>query len=207
MPVQTRRQRSTTAWATALIVFAGPGHESDLAARLRARGIAVTVVDTKVGGSEHDVRQPRVGQRLIDRVRRGDYDVVFAAPPCESYSVAHRPQLRSRRSAAGLRSAPAEWHAYLRKHNELAEWTAQLAMAAHDAGILWAIENPADRGLRGSPAAWPGHEDHAPLWVQQCVLRLAEHASAASRTFAYTAPSARSTRSTRRSCTTRRGRS
>ena len=120
MPVQTRRQRSTTAWATALIVFAGPGHESDLAARLRARGIAVTVVDTKVGGSEHDVRQPRVGQRLIDRVRRGDYDVVFAAPPCESYSVAHRPQLRSRRSAAGLRSAPAEWHAYLRKHNELA---------------------------------------------------------------------------------------
>ena len=179
--------RNTASWATALIVFAGPGHSSDLAARLRARGVAVTVVDTKVGGSGHDVRQAHIGQRLIDRVRRGDYDVVFAAPPCESFSVAHRPQLRSRRQAEGLHNAPPEWHAYLRKHNELAAWTTRLAEAAHDAGVLWAIENPADRGLRGSPAFWEGREDHAPLWIQRCVLQLAEQSAAASRTFAYCA--------------------
>jgi hypothetical protein len=88
--------RGTAAWATALIVFSGPGHDADLAARLRARGVAVTVVDTKVGGAGHDVRRPSVGQRLITRVRRGDYDMVFAAPPCESFSVAHRPQLCAR---------------------------------------------------------------------------------------------------------------
>eukprot|EP00964_Phaeocystis_antarctica_P049799 scaffold28844_cov77-Phaeocystis_antarctica.AAC.1 len=63
---------------------------------------------------------------------------------------------------AGHHHAPPEWHAYLRKHNELAAWTAQLARAAHDAGALWAIENPADRGLRGSPAFWIDHSDHAP---------------------------------------------
>lgn len=186
-PLTRRQLRRKTVWATALIVFAGPGHSSDLAARLRARGVAVTVIDTKVGGGEHDVRQPRVGDRVIERVRRGDYDVVFAAPPCESFSVAHRPQLRARRMPAGHHHVPPEWHAYLRKHNELAAWTAQLARAAHDAGALWAIENPADRGLRGSPAFWIDHSDHAPLWVQQCVLQLAEHASAASRTFAYCA--------------------
>ena len=106
-PVQRTWRRTSAAWATALIVFAGPGHDSDLAARLRARGVAVTVVDTKVGGAEHDVRQPLVGQRLIERVRRGDYDVVFAAPPCESFSVAHRPQLRSRRWAAGPKAGRA----------------------------------------------------------------------------------------------------
>ena len=174
-------------WATALIVFTGPGHESDLAARLRARGVRVTVVDTKVGGAEHDVRRLGVGRRLIDRVRRGDYDIVFAAPPCESFSVAHRPQLRSRRQAAGLRNAPAEWLSYLRKHNELASWTMELAAAAHDAGVIWAIENPADRGLRGSPAFWLERSDHAPLWVQECTKRLAARTGAASRTFAYCA--------------------
>ena len=147
----------------------------------------MTVVDTKVGGAEHDVRRDGIGRRLIERVRRGDYDVVFAAPPCESFSVAHRPQLRSRRQAAGLHNAPAEWLAYLRKHNQLAAWTAQLAEAAHDAGVLWAIENPADRGLRGSPAFWLERADHAPLWVQECVLQLVAHTQAASRTFAYCA--------------------
>ena len=181
------RRPGSTAWATALIVFAGPGHESDLAARLRARGVAVTVVDTKVGGGEHDVRRQDVGERLVRRVRRGDYDVVFAAPPCESFSVAHRPQLRSRRQPAGLANAPDEWKAYLRKHNELAAWTTRLAQAAHDAGALWAVENPADRGVRGSPAHWEGREDHAPLWAQECVLRLAAQTEAASRTFAYCA--------------------
>ena len=184
---QRARKRGSATWATALIVFAGPGHSSDLAARLRARGVAVTVVDTKVGGAEHDVRRRGIGARLIARVRRGDYDVVFAAPPCESFSVAHRPQLRSRRWAAGLRNAPAEWLAYLRKHNELAAWTAQLARAAHDAGVLWAIENPADRGLKGSPAFWRERSDHAPLWVQEYILQLAAHTQAASRTFAYCA--------------------
>ena len=182
------RRRVGAAWATALVVFAGPGHDADLAARLRARGIAVTVVDTKVGGAEHDVRRPGVGERLIERVRRGDYDVVFMAPPCESFSVAHRPQLRSRRRwAAGLPNAPQEWRAYLRKHNELAAWAVRLARAAHDAGALWAIENPADRGVPGSPAYWPKMADHAPLWVQEGVRGLAEHTSAASRTFAYCA--------------------
>lgn len=181
------RRRSGTAWATALIVFSGPGHERDLAARLRARGVAVTVVDTKVGGSDHDVRRAGVGGRLLERVRRGDYDLVFAAPPCESFSVAHRPQLRSRRQKEGLANAPPEWAAYLRKHNELAQWTTELALAAHQAGAIWALENPADRGREGSPAFWAERADHAPLWVQSCVETLEAQTGAATRTFAYCA--------------------
>ena len=95
-------------WATALVVFSGPGHENDLAARLRARGVRVDVVDTKVGGAAHDVLRQDVGGRLIARTRRGEYDVVFIATPCESFSVAHRPQLRSRKQPDGLRNAPPE---------------------------------------------------------------------------------------------------
>ena len=104
-----------THWATALVVFSGPGHACDLAARLRARGVRVDVVDTKVGGDAHDVLRQDVGARLIARTRRGEYDMVFIATPCESYSVAHRPQLRSRKQPDGLRNAPKEWAAYMYK--------------------------------------------------------------------------------------------
>ena len=187
VPAPRARRAGSPAWASALIVFAGPGHDADLAARLRARGVAVTVVDTKVGGGQHDVRRPAVGERLIGRVRRGDYDVVFGAPPCESYSVAHRPQLRSRKQPSGLQNAPPEWSAYLRKHNELAEWTVRLARAAHEAGALWAVENPADRGDESSPAHWERFADHAPLWKQPCVEALVAETGARVRTFAYCA--------------------
>ena len=153
-------------WATALVVFSGPGHENDLAARLRARGVRVDIVDTKVGGAAHDVLRQDVGGRLVARTRRGEYDVVFIATPCESFSVAHRPQLRSRKQPDGLQNAPPEWAAYLRKHNALAAWSAQLAAAADEAGAAWAIENPADRGeaahLRAVRAWWALAEvDHA----------------------------------------------
>jgi hypothetical protein len=85
-----------TAWASALIIFAGPGAHDDLAAQLRARGIRVVAIDTKVGGQGHNVLHRHVRDGLIRQIRAREYDFVFMATPCESYSVAHRPQLRSR---------------------------------------------------------------------------------------------------------------
>ena len=144
-------------------------------------------VDTKLGGRQHDVRRSAVGDKLLGRVLRGEFDFVFAAPPCESFSVAHRPQLRSRRQPTGLANAPHEWRAYLRKHNELAAWTARLLEAAETAGALWACENPADRGKRGSPAYWQRHEDHGPIWRQPAFVALQAATGASERTFAYCA--------------------
>ena len=111
------------------------------------------------------------------------YDAVFIATPCSSYSVAHRPQLRSRRHPEGTPTTTASWAAYLAKHNRLAEWTARLIEAAGAAGVPWALENPADRGQRGSPAWWPDKADHAPLWIQPCILRASALTAARSRTF------------------------
>ena len=179
-------------WATALVVFSGPGHENDLAARLRARGVRVDVVDTKVGGAAHDVLRQDVGRRLVARTRRGEYDVVFIATPCESFSVAHRPQLRSRKQPDGLQNAPPEWAAYLRKHNALAAWSAQLAAAADEAGAAWAIENPADRGDRASDAHWERYSDHAPLWLSTPMRELEKATGARRRTFAQCALGGRS---------------
>ena len=65
----------------------------------------------------------------------------------------------------------------------MAEWTARLVEAAGAAGVPWALENPADRGQRGSPAWWPDKADHAPLWIQPCILRASALTAARSRTF------------------------
>jgi hypothetical protein len=174
-----------TGWAKVLIVFAGPGSERDLAAHLRARGLHVVAIDTKQGGEQHNVLRPQPRRHLLDAVRRGDFTSVFIATPCQSYSIAHRPQLRSRRQPLGLQNTPSEWARYLGKHNELAQFTADLVAAAHAAGASWVIENPADRGDRRSPAFWEKHADHAPLWLQPAVATaIAGAAGARKATFA-----------------------
>ena len=172
-----------SAWASALIVFSGPGHEADLAARLRARGIHVRTIDTKVGGYRHDVTRQAVAEELISSVAAGLYDFVFIATPCSSYSVAHRPRLRSRRSPLGVASVPVEWQRYLHKHNLIGTFTARLIAAATSAGVAWAVENPADRGDSDSLAYWPRFADHAPLWHHPDVDDAIASAGGAFRTF------------------------
>ena len=170
-----------------MVVFAGrpDERESSLAEVLRLLGFEVTAVDTQIGGAAHDVLRPEVARWLLDRAAAGEWDAVFIATPCSSYSVAHEPQLRSRsRGVAGVSPMPPEWARYVEEHNQLAEFTAALALAAHATGAAWAIENPADVGLRGSVAWWPAHHDHAPLWLQPCIVRLAEATGARTQTFA-----------------------
>ena len=171
-------------WASALIVFSGEGHDLDLAAQLRTRGLRVEAYDTKAGGESHDVLRHGLGDALVARTQRGDFDVVFLATPCSSYSVRHRPRLRSRRHPEGLPSAPPEWRRYLDKHNRLAALTGRLITAAQAAGAAWALENPADRGDRASPAWWPEYVDHGPIWLVEPVRRAIRDAGGQSRTFA-----------------------
>jgi hypothetical protein len=125
-----------------------------------------------------------LGAHIRSCVRRGDYDFVFIATPCSSYSVSHRPQLRSRRQAGGLHNVPPEWAQYVAKHNALASFTAELIRAAQAAGVAWALENPADRGDRSSKAWWPKYADHAPLWLVPCIRDAISDAGASIRTFA-----------------------
>ena len=167
-----------------LIVFSGDDERDDgLPARCRALGARVTCIDTKVGGNSHDVRRPEVARGLEARVAAGEFDVVFFGTPCESFSIAHRPQLRSRRQLRGLQPPPPGWERYLAKHNALADWTAALARIAYDAGAEFLIENPADRGDESSAAYWARMRDHAPLWLQPAMVALAEATGAELITF------------------------
>ena len=174
-----------------LIVFAGPSRPHDgLAAHLRRLGAEVVEVDTKLGGDAHNVLRHRVAADIEERVRAGEFGLVFLAVPCESFSVAHRPQLRSRgRYARGLPTvveggALAHWVAYLGKHNRLADWALALARLAAEVGVLFIIENPSDCGDETSKAWWSRFRMHAPLWVQQAARDLRRDAGAHLYTFA-----------------------
>ena len=158
--------------ATVLILFAGPGGRVDgLAAALRRLGLEAVEIDTKIGFGDHDLTKPCVAGPILAAIRGGAYAAVFIATPCCSYSVAHRPKLRSREHPEGLPTVPAEWRRYLAKHNALAAFTAAALVACQAAHVPCAVENPADRGIEGTPQFWRKHRDHGSLWRQECMVR------------------------------------
>ena len=155
-----------------------------MAAFFRRLGACVHEIDTKIGGIEHDLSRADISDEILRRIAAGAYDAIFAAPPCSSYSIAHDPQLRSAIEPLGIQPVPIEWRAYVDKHNLLTAFTAAAARAAHDVGALWAIENPADRGIRDSPAFWPRFSGCGSIWRVPGMADLASSTGATFFTFA-----------------------
>ena len=49
-------------------------------------GLEMHEVDTLVGGENHNLKKKEVQDDWIDRIERGDFDVVIHSPPCGSWS-------------------------------------------------------------------------------------------------------------------------
>ena len=112
-----------------------------------------------------------VARSFIDQCAAGCYSAVFAAPPCKSYSVAHRPKLRTSDHPLGLPMVPPEWTAYVQRHNAITQHTADVLRAAMAHGALVMLENPADRAKPGC-AQWRKHADHGSIWRVPAVREL-----------------------------------
>ena len=168
-----------------LLVFAGAEEtEHALPRQLREAGHHVTAIDTRLGGARHDVLSGGLGQLLLRAVARGDYDVVFLAPPCSSFSVRHPVRLRSAARPWGVEPMPRGWEAYVAKHNCLANFTAEMVDACGAARVPCAVENPADRGDRESPAYWEERADAGCIWGMPLLRAALERAGARRHTFA-----------------------
>lgn len=154
-----------------------------LAARLRRRGFEVEEVDIRIEPTAHDLSCPRLRAHYLRRIRNGDYDIVWIAPPCSSFSTLHEEALRSKAHPNGTPEARAEWGAYLDRHNSFAIFAAVAAQAADDAGAAWGIENPADRSVVGSPEHWPEFADRATIWDLLVMVKLRERTGAQPLTF------------------------
>ena len=112
-----------------------------------------------------------MGPPLLQRIRAAEFDAVFLATPCSSYSVRHTPRLRSAAEPEGITPVPAEWRAYVEKHNLLADFSALAIDACRATRTPVGLENPADRGVGTSPAYWAEHAEHGSLWRMPCVAR------------------------------------
>ena len=107
---------------------------------------------------------------LLSAARAGEYGVVFAAPPCSTFSVARLqyargpPQLRSMLHPRGVPGLPESDTKLVEKHNLLVDFTIELMRAAAVQGASLAVENPVPRGDPESPFFQVGLSDHASLW-------------------------------------------
>ena len=168
-----------------LVLFAGGGDElSWLPRALRARGHRVQAIDTKLGGGEHDVLRNPLSDSLLHRIEQGEFDAVFAAPPCSSFSVRHPVTLRTAAQVDGIVPLPAGWEAYITKHNGMARFAAAALRAAHQSGTPAALENPADRHDNDSPAYWKEEADHGSIFRFEEMSAALEESGATPYTFA-----------------------
>ena len=170
-----------------LHVFAGTPRLGSFADAAESLSVWVDQIDLLHGGSDDDMAVAEARERVLASVRARKYSIVWIGTPCSSFSLwwldASMRQLRSRERPAGLPSLPRRERAYLRKHNALVEFSAQVALAAFEVGATFVIENPPDRGQLGSPLFRWAARRHAPLWLMPCMRSLTVKTRAVMLTF------------------------
>ena len=76
----------------------------------------------------------------------------------------------------GSTPVPPEWTAYLRKHNALVQFTADVCFAAESAGVAWFVENPASR--ESGVARWDAMAERCLMWHMPALVSVAEETGA-----------------------------
>ena len=86
LPGATARQRR------GVEVFCGSGR---LATALARRGVLMDKYDLALGGAQHDLTSNEVVDDLTSKATSSEWDYGHFAPPCNTYSVARYPRIRS----------------------------------------------------------------------------------------------------------------
>jgi hypothetical protein len=156
-----------------LYVFAGPERPTDGVRAIAAQlGFEVDEVDMLRGGAEHDVLTTATRARLLGAVRGRVYAAILIATPCTSFSVARgnyadgcvHAGLRTFEHPSGPPGASEAAKAFVRKHDALVDFTADLAHAALDLDLELIIENPAPRNDPELASYWPARAHLPQLW-------------------------------------------
>ena len=150
-----------------LLLFSGTDRPDSIGAYLRQLGVTVQDVDIVRGT---DLLDDRVFDALRAQTRRRRFGVVFAAPPCSTFSVARLvyatgpPQLRSRLHPHGIPGLRQDDAARVAQHDVLIRRMLDIMHNAALRGAELAIENPVPRGDPASSFFRPELADHLSLW-------------------------------------------
>ena len=169
-----------------LLLFSGDYNRPDgLAQFLRQLGLEVELMDNNPksgGGDEADITNEDVYDALRERIVRGEFAVIFAAPPCSTIQDGGPPIVRTRDHIEGSRFVPTKHRAELERANNIINQMVSLLLVAHRAGTQFTIENPADRGDVTQPDIFID-ADHGPLWLLPAILALSKKTSTKMVTF------------------------
>ena len=181
-----------------LLLFSGAYHRPDgLAQFARRLGLEVDLFDSDPNsgdGDAADITKDAVYDKLRERIVRGEYAVIIAAPPCSTFSISRffksatspdggPPPVRTRIEIMGCRFMPSKHRAELERANNVVARMCALLVLAHRAGTEFIIENPADRGDLTRPELFID-ASHGPLWLMAAVCALTKLTSAKLVTFA-----------------------
>ena len=181
-----------------LLLFSGAYNRPDgLAQFARQLGLEVDLFDSDPnvgGGASADITKEAVYGKLRERIVRGTYAAIIAAPPCSTFSISRffesssssdggPPPVRTRTEIEGCRFIPAKHRAELERANDVVNKMCSLLHLAHHAGTEIIIENPADRGDLSQPNLFL-NASHGPLWLMPAVCALIKRTSAKTVTFA-----------------------
>ena len=190
------RQRSPSGANHALVLFSGDYNRPDgLGAFLEQLGVSRTLVDNDPakGAVGDDITDDAFYTSLQQRIVAGEFNVIFAAPPCSTFSVSRffdakgtadggpKP-VRSRRHIRGLPVLTAGQQAEVKRANLIVQRTCALLDLAFQSGVDFVLENPADRGNPMLARDFL-HADHGPLWLMEEIQTLRQRAHARLVTF------------------------
>ena len=159
----------------AVILFAGGDRGKEgMDHQVRRRGWAAAPYDVLLDARHGNVLRSSVFHPLLAAARAGWVEAVWAATPCESFSVLRfkppppgaaweAPPVRRRSSLPGLPPTPAGWEDFVGRHERFVEITALTVEAVRAWGGAVIIENPVDRGDEGRTRFYRReYADHAP---------------------------------------------
>ena len=139
-----------------LLLFSGAYNRPDgLAQFARRLGLEVDLFDSDPntgGGTSADITNDKVYNILRERVLRGEYAVIIAAPPCSTFSISRffvsksskdggPPPVRTRLEILGRRFMPNKHRAELDRANDVTGRMCALLLLAHRAGTEYIVEN------------------------------------------------------------------
>ena len=180
-----------------LILFSGPYARPDgLVAFLQRLGLEVVPVDNDSSGGDkaHDLLRNDFYSDLLRRAQRGEFLVIWAAPPCSTFSICRflptrtpgggPPIIRRRQEGqvTGTRDVRLKNRRELKISNELTSRTVAILRAGFDAGSECGLENPVNAGDEDHPEHLVDRE-HAQLWLMPEVIAFKKHAGCREVTF------------------------
>ena len=182
-----------------LILYSGHKNRPDgLNTYLAMQGLKCELIDNHPvngGGANDDILDDDVFERLRERITRGEFLAIWAAPPCSTFSIArffsspNTPKgdggprvLRDRDHIEGRPNLTFNERQEVNKANRIVERTALLLAVGIKAGTQFALEHPADRGLPEQDRIFL-NAMHGPIWLHPFIKRLKSLAPAEVATF------------------------